>query len=273
MKTYFKIIFSILLFSLLIPLFTKAITFGPPFEGLTFEKLTENIVNFIFWVAMAIVPIMIIVAAFYFLTSGGNPEKVNIAKKIILFTFIGLFIVLLGKGIPSIIRQILEGPSCQPYSFIGGTVSPDTVNPTEVINTTCDYGAPDIDCIDSFVGPNQCPWTGWDGTKATFSCQSPPSYGVYTHVCQLRSGTASKCCVQSNKNGSVQVQWWPSCAIVFNRIQAAFNAPCGDARYDPVADVNKNKIIDIYDAVLLTSCLSEACCQSILSNTTDPCGS
>jgi len=50
---------------------------------------------------------MIIVAAFYFLTSGGDPEKVRTAKRIILWTFIGLIIVLLGKGIISIIWQIL----------------------------------------------------------------------------------------------------------------------------------------------------------------------
>ena len=111
MKTYFKIIFSILLFSLLIPLFTKAITFESPFKAKSFEKLINAIINFIFLVTMAIVPIMIIVAAFYFLTSGGNSEKVNTAKKIILFTFIGLFIVLLGKGIVAIIKQVFGGGS------------------------------------------------------------------------------------------------------------------------------------------------------------------
>jgi magnesium-transporting ATPase (P-type) len=111
MKTYLRIIFSILLFSLLVPLFTKAITFNPPFETKSFEELIDAIINFIFWVAMAIVPIMIIVAAFYFLTSGGNTEKLNTAKKIILFTFIGLFIVLLGKGIVAIIKQVLGGGS------------------------------------------------------------------------------------------------------------------------------------------------------------------
>jgi len=109
MKAYFKIIFPIFLVSLLIPLLTEAITFESPLKAKSFEELINAIVNFIFWVAIAIVPIMIIVAAFYFLTSGGDPEKVRTAKKIILFTLIGLFIVLSGKGIVSIIRQILEG--------------------------------------------------------------------------------------------------------------------------------------------------------------------
>ena len=78
---------------------------------LTFEELIDAIINFIFLVAIVIVPIMILIAAFYFLTSGGDPEKIRTAKKIILFTFIGLFIVLLGKGIVAIIKQILEGGS------------------------------------------------------------------------------------------------------------------------------------------------------------------
>ena len=111
MKTCLKIILSIFLFSLLVPFFTKAITFGPPFETKSFEELIDAIINFIFLVAIVIVPIMIIVAAFYFLTSGGNSEKISTAKKIILYTFIGLFIVLLGKGIVAIIKQVLGGGS------------------------------------------------------------------------------------------------------------------------------------------------------------------
>ena len=111
MKTYFKIICLIFLFSLLIPLLTKAITFEDPFKTKSFEELTDAIINFIFLVAIVIVPIIIIVAAFYFLTSGGDPEKIRTAKKIILYTFIGLFIIFLAKGIVAIIKQILEGGS------------------------------------------------------------------------------------------------------------------------------------------------------------------
>jgi magnesium-transporting ATPase (P-type) len=118
MKLYKKTLFSIFLLSLLIPFLAKAITIPNPLCDpaspdctSTFQDLIEKIINFIFYVAMAIVPIMIIVAAFYFLTSGGNPEQVNKAKKILLFTFIGLFIVLLGKGIVAIIKQVLGGGS------------------------------------------------------------------------------------------------------------------------------------------------------------------
>lgn len=112
MKPYLfkKIVFLIFLLFLLTPFLTEAITFENPFIGLTFKKLIDAIADFIFWVAIAIAPIMIIIAAFYFLTSGGNPEKVNKAKKIILFTVIGLIIILLGRGIPGLIELLLFGP-------------------------------------------------------------------------------------------------------------------------------------------------------------------
>lgn len=116
MKNCLKIIFSIFLFLLFIPLFIKAITFENPFKNVTFEKLIKNIFDFIFWVTMAVAPIMIIVAAFYFLTSGGNPEKVNKAKKIVFFTFLGLIIVLLARGIISVIEQLLRGSPNPPPS-------------------------------------------------------------------------------------------------------------------------------------------------------------
>lgn len=105
-----KIFLFIILICFLIPLKAKTITFENPFEGLTFEKLIENIINFIFWVAIAIVPIIIIIAAYLFLTSGGNPKKVSSAKRIIFYTIIGLIILFLAKGIPGIIRQLIEGP-------------------------------------------------------------------------------------------------------------------------------------------------------------------
>lgn len=111
MKPYLfrKIIFAILLFSFLIPSLAEAITIVNPLTASTFEELIENLVDFIFWVAVAITPIMIIVAGFYFITSAGNPDKIKTAKKLILYTVIGFTIVLLAKGIISVVRQIVGG--------------------------------------------------------------------------------------------------------------------------------------------------------------------
>ena len=80
-----------------------------PLACATFPECIEKIIGFVLWVATAIVPIMIIVAGFLFLTSGGDPEKARTAKRIIFWTVIGLAIILLAKGIISVIKQIIGG--------------------------------------------------------------------------------------------------------------------------------------------------------------------
>ena len=104
-----KIILSIILLSFSTPFFVKAIALPNPLEWDTIEEVIEGIIDFIFWAAVAIAPLMIIITGAYFLTSGGNPEKVRKAKDIILWTVVGLTIVLLAKGIISVVKQIIGG--------------------------------------------------------------------------------------------------------------------------------------------------------------------
>jgi len=195
MRTYLKIIFSILLFSFLTPFLVGAIKIGPIIEAKSIEEIINVIVNFIFWTALALVPIMIILAAFYFLTSGGNPEKINTAKRIIFWTLIGLLIVLLAKGIPSIIRQILgggpgpgPGPSCPNgiCDVAGGECSTCPADCT--VAACCGNGI-----CNSLVGenstncPGDCPATCASGAGG--SCMRPATcFGippVGSHACYL----------------------------------------------------------------------------------------
>ena len=50
---------------------------------------------------------MVLVGAFYILTSGGEPRRVQTGKDIILYTFVGLLIVFLAKGIIGAIKLVL----------------------------------------------------------------------------------------------------------------------------------------------------------------------
>jgi len=141
MNSHLKtIIFSIILFSFLFPSLIQAAGVCEPCDGVPcdpglvceegkcrgcpsggglricnplktcdFQELIEKLIDFIFGAAMVIVPIMIIVAGFFFLTSGGNPEKVRLGKSIILWTIVGFTIVLLAKGVISVIIQIIGG--------------------------------------------------------------------------------------------------------------------------------------------------------------------
>jgi len=90
------------------PLPTAPFLFNP-LACNTFSECIEKIINFLLWIAIIITPLMIIVAGFLFLTSGGDPEKVRTAKRIIFWTVIGLAIILLAKGIISVIKQVIGG--------------------------------------------------------------------------------------------------------------------------------------------------------------------
>lgn len=72
-----------------------------------FGDLVDAIINFIFWVAMALAPLMIVIAGVMFVTAGGNPLQVEKARKLILYTVIGLAIILLAKGLISVLENVL----------------------------------------------------------------------------------------------------------------------------------------------------------------------
>lgn len=86
-----------------------AVVIPNPLTATTFEELIDSIITFIFYLAIPIVVLMIIIGGAYFLTSGGNPERIRTAKNIILYTLIGFFIVLLAKGIISMLESLLGG--------------------------------------------------------------------------------------------------------------------------------------------------------------------
>jgi len=80
-----------------------------PLKACDFQELIDALINFIFWVAIAIAPVMIIIAGFLLVTAAGNPDRVKQAQNIILYTVIGLAIVLLAKGLIAVIRGVIGG--------------------------------------------------------------------------------------------------------------------------------------------------------------------
>lgn len=105
-----KKILLFVLIGLILPVIClgQVIKIENPLEAETFEELIDSIINFIFSIAIVIAPIMIIVSGFYFVTAAGDPEKIKTAKRIILYTMIGLIIVILAKGLISMLGEVLE---------------------------------------------------------------------------------------------------------------------------------------------------------------------
>lgn len=79
-----------------------------PLEAKSFAELIENIIKFIFNLALWIAPIMFIIAGFYYITATGDPAKIQTAKNIILYTVIGLIIVISARGLVVLFETIFE---------------------------------------------------------------------------------------------------------------------------------------------------------------------
>ncbi len=112
MKT--KIFISLLVLSVLFLPFlvngASTIKLVNPIIWTDLGDLIEALIQFLFWIALATAPLLILVGAFYFMTAAGNPTKIETGKKIILYTCIGLFVILFARGIIAVIRMVLGVP-------------------------------------------------------------------------------------------------------------------------------------------------------------------
>ncbi|MFH1656664.1 MAG: pilin [Candidatus Nealsonbacteria bacterium] len=101
-----KISFLLILFSLFVPLVSSAVSIPNPLKANTFTELLNSIIDFIFTISIPITALMIIIAGFYFITAQGEPEKIQTAKKIIIWTLIGFLIIVAAKGLVQLLMQV-----------------------------------------------------------------------------------------------------------------------------------------------------------------------
>lgn len=98
---------AILLLSFL-PLFcSQAIEITNPLQWDTFEELINAIIDGLWTISLVLVPIMIIIAGYFFVTSAGEPDKINNAKKMVLYTMIGFLIITMAKGMIVFLKEVL----------------------------------------------------------------------------------------------------------------------------------------------------------------------
>jgi heme A synthase len=78
-----------------------------PLKAPDFETLINNIITFLFYIAVALVPLMIVVGAFYILTAGGEERKITIGKNIITYSLIAFAIILFAKALVAALKEVL----------------------------------------------------------------------------------------------------------------------------------------------------------------------
>ena len=116
MKTSFILVFPILFISFFAvnlagaqtSCSSNAVCIENPIEADTFEELINAIIDFMWMFGIAVVPMVIIIAGYFFVTSMGDPAKVSQAKKMVLYALIGLLIIGMAKGIVTLIQEIFK---------------------------------------------------------------------------------------------------------------------------------------------------------------------
>lgn len=109
MRNFFPILSLMILIFLLFGSFTEAtVNIDNPLIADNFNELIDSLINIIFYVAMLIAPVFLVVAGFYYLTAAANPENVNTAKSIIIWTLVGLVVIIAAKGIIALFQTITK---------------------------------------------------------------------------------------------------------------------------------------------------------------------
>lgn len=83
------------------------VEFVNPITDDTLDEVINNLIDFVFTIALVICPIVIIIGGFMFVTASGDPKKLETGKKIIFWALVGLAIAIMAKGIVILIRALL----------------------------------------------------------------------------------------------------------------------------------------------------------------------
>lgn len=81
---------------------------SPKINSLTaILTLVNTLVNWFFTIVMAIAVLMLIIAGFTWMTSAGSEEKVTTARKMLIWSLVGIAIALLSKGLVTLIQALV----------------------------------------------------------------------------------------------------------------------------------------------------------------------
>ncbi len=108
MKTLliFGLFFAILMLS---APYALALEIPNPILCSTIPNCIDKIATWLLGIGATIGVIIVLYAAFLFMTSGGSAERVTMARKTLLYAIIGITLLLLAKGVTALIENILKG--------------------------------------------------------------------------------------------------------------------------------------------------------------------
>lgn len=73
-------------------------------------NILDTIARWLMTIVFIVAAIFIVVAAYRFVTSGGDPMQVSSARQAILYALVGVAVALLAWGIVQVVKTIILGP-------------------------------------------------------------------------------------------------------------------------------------------------------------------
>lgn len=71
-------------------------------------QIINNVINYLIYISVPILAIMILIGGFQILTARDNPEKITSGRHTIMYAVIGFTIILVSKGVVLILLNILK---------------------------------------------------------------------------------------------------------------------------------------------------------------------
>lgn len=111
MKTFliFFLLFGIIAISIVNVYAAADIEFPNPLVSNDITSLINTIATWLLGIGSTIAVVIVLWAAFLFMTSGGNKERVTLAKNTLWYAIIGITVLLLAKGVTLFIQNVLSG--------------------------------------------------------------------------------------------------------------------------------------------------------------------
>lgn len=95
------------IWTLTLPIIVLAQETPPTTLPTEFWPIINRLFSFLFGILLVIAVILFMLAAFTFLTAGGDPAKIETARNQFLWGIIGLFLAALSRGLVIAIRTFL----------------------------------------------------------------------------------------------------------------------------------------------------------------------
>ncbi len=103
----------VLVSSLTLPLAALAAIVDPtgataPAWGDDFMTMLGTITNALFAILLMVAALAIIIAAYFFITASGDPEKTKKARDFVLYALVGVIVAFLAKALVMLVNKILH---------------------------------------------------------------------------------------------------------------------------------------------------------------------